>query len=306
MTTPDRLEPVAEAVLDGAAVDWNALEAFADAESRRAIQQLRLLERLAHLHREAEPCAYVRPAAPDAGRSSGNMRTRWGHLEILGVLGRGAHGTVDRAWDPGLDREVALKLLAAPSPNADRGRGIIEEGRMLARVRHTNVVTVHGAAEIDDQVGLWMELVQGETLEGLLEGEHRFNASETARIGLELCGAVAAVHAAGLLHRDVKAHNVVRAEGGRVVLMDLGAGSEAGVVADDLAGTPLYLAPEVLQGGDATVQSDVYALGVLLYHLLTNAYPVSGRSIDELRDAHAAGLRAPLRQVGIRRAVRAG
>ena len=66
----------------------------------------------------------------------------------------------------------------------------------------------------------------------------------------------------------------------------------------NLAGTPLYLAPEVLQGGDATVQSDVYALGVLLYHLLTNAYPVSGRSIDELRDAHAAGLRAPLRQVG--------
>ena len=157
-------------------------------------------------------------------------------------------------------------------------------------------MTIHGAERIGDRVGLWMELVRGQTLEQQLRRGTAFNAADTIAIGIELCGAVAAVHAAGLLHRDIKAHNVMRAEDGRVVLMDFGAGRELDdSSSSDLTGTPLYLAPEVLRGEPATVQSDLYCLGVLLYHLLTGKYPVEGRTIQDVRAAHEQGRRTTLK-----------
>ena len=107
---------------------------------------------------------------------------------------------------------------------------------------------------------------------------------------------MSAVHGAGLLHRDIKAHNVMRAEDGRIVLMDFGTGRELDDDASsDLAGTPLYLAPEVLQGQRATVRSDIYSLGVLLYHLVTGSYPVQARTMREVRRAHERGERTAVR-----------
>ena len=103
---------------------------------------------------------------------------------------------------------------------------------------------------------------------------------------------MSAVHGAGLLHRDIKAHNVMRAEDGRIVLMDFGTGRELeDDASSDLAGTPLYLAPEVLQGQRATVRSDIYSLGVLLYHLVAGSYPVQARTVREVRRAHERGER---------------
>jgi TolB-like protein/Tfp pilus assembly protein PilF len=295
VTLPDRLEELAHTVLDGSAVDWESAEAGADPEVRSAIRQLQRLERLAQFHRDIH--GTIQADTPEA--AAADALVLWGHLEIRGVLGRGAFGTVYRAWDASLDREVALKLLPAPSADLDRAApSLIEEGRLLARVRHPNVVAIHGAARLDDQIGLWMELVRGQTLEARLAHGHRFGAADTIRIGRELCGAVSAVHTAGLLHRDIKTQNVVQAEDGRIVLMDLGAGREVGGGSrSDAAGTPLYLAPEVLAGSEATVQSDVYAIGVLLYRLLTAAYPVTAATIPALCDAHAAGARVDVRRV---------
>jgi TolB-like protein/Tfp pilus assembly protein PilF len=121
-----------------------------------------------------------------------------------------------------------------------------------------------------------MELVRGRTLAHIVAAEGPFGAREAAGIGQDLCRALAAVHAESLVHRDVKAQNVMRAAGGRIVLMDFGAGH-----------TPAYLAPEVLAGGQATVATDLYALGVLLYFLVANRYPIQATTIDGLRDAHA-------------------
>ena len=167
---------------------------------------------------------------------------------------------------------------------------------MLARVRHPNVVTIYGAEQIGDQIGLWMEFVRGHTLEQVLDQRKVVSAAEAVSIGLELCRAMAAVHGAGLLHRDIKTHNVMRAEDGRIVLMDFGTGRELGRDASsDLAGTPLYLAPEVLQGQQATVQSDIYSLGVLLYHLVTGSYPVHAQTLRGVRGAHARGERIAVR-----------
>jgi len=211
-------------------------------------------------------------------------------------VGAGVFGEVYRAYDEQLERDVALKLLRTGTRSADRlAAKVLHEGRLLARVRHPNVVSVYGVEAHGDRVGLWMEFIRGCTLEQLLERQGLFGAREAALIGQDLCRALASVHASGLVHRDVKAQNVMREEGGRVLLMDFGTGME---VRDDepgtgavtpAAGTPLYLAPEVLDGKEATAASDIYSLGVLLYHLVTASYPVSARSLADLRQAHRSG-----------------
>ncbi len=164
----------------------------------------------------------------------------------------------------------------------------------MARVRHPNVVTIHGADVIDDRIGLWMELVSGQTLEQVVGEGKRFTAAEAVALGIDLCNAVAAVHAAGLLHRDIKASNVMMADDGRAVLMDFGTGRELEDATASLAGTPLYLAPELFAGGKPTEASDVYSIGVLLYRLLTGSYPVQAADLGALRLAHERGERARL------------
>jgi serine/threonine-protein kinase len=203
-------------------------------------------------------------------------------------VGRGAFGEVFRAWDPRLDREVALKILDADPSTTDSD--VIAEGRLLARVRHPNVVVAYGAERIEGRVGIWTEFVHGRTLEDALHEDGPFPAAAAIAVGVEVCRALAAVHDAGLLHRDIKAQNVMCEDGGRIVLMDLGAGTERwlhdAALDRDMAGTPLYVAPEVLNGGSATPQADLYSVGVLLYHLLTGNFPVRGQSLDEIREAH--------------------
>jgi len=172
---------------------------------------------------------------------------QWAHLRLLERIDHGAFGDVYHAWDTRLDREVALKLL--PGNPATGTSSIIHEGRLLARVRH---------------------------------------GSEVIEIGRSLSAALAAVHRAGLLHRDIKAQNVMLEEDGRAVLMDFGVGRERGDDSGtDLAGTPLYLAPEIFQGKSASERSDIYSLGVLLFYLATGSYPVRAESVRGVRLAHA-------------------
>jgi serine/threonine-protein kinase len=232
----------------------------------------------------AEPAAA--PAIPQ----------KWGHLKLLEHLGAGAFGDVYRAWDAQLDRQVALKLLRRDLREADVA---LAEGRMLARVRHPNVVSVFGAARDDGRVGVWMEFVKGHTLSDLLREQGAFGARETALIGLDVCRALAAVHAAGLIHRDVKAQNVMREAGGRILLTDFGAGLDLarnGAAPGRVSGTPLYMAPEAF-GGEASRSTDLYSLGVLLFHLASNEYPVAGATLDALVESHRAGKRRLLRDV---------
>ena len=153
---------------------------------------------------------------------------------------------------------------------------LLQEGRALAKIRHNNVVNVLGVEAHGDRVGLCMEFVRGKTLADIVRGQGKLSAAEAVLIGEDLCRALSAVHGAGFIHRDVKAKNVMRDDTGRIVLMDFGTGrtAEAQEGTSDRAGTPLYMAPEVLEGGQASARSDVYSLGVLLYHLVTGEYPV--------------------------------
>ena len=279
-----------EAVLEGRPVDWTAAESTISDSQRALLAHLRDVAGIASFHAGSSAADDVRtsPSATAATVDALPDGATWGSLQVLERVSRGAFGDVYRARDSRLDREVALKLIRRVESRLDPvASHVIDEGRLLARVRHPNVVTVYGADRIDGRVGLWMELVRGRTLEAVLRDQGPFGEEEATLIGLDLCRALSAVHSANLIHRDVKAQNVMRESGGRVVLMDFGTGlDDRSDGSAELAGTPLYLAPEVLSGSPATVQSDVYSLGVLLFHLVTGAYPVNGRTIAELRDAH--------------------
>jgi Tol biopolymer transport system component len=275
------LEAIAGAILDGAVVDFSAgvtanVEPFAS--------DLQMIADIAALHRS------LADDDDDGGGMVPAFPWKVGTLTITQSLGRGTHGQVFRAWDSQLHRDVAVKLLFAGERRASAAARVLDEGRLLARVRHPNVITVHTAEQIGGRIGLVTEYIEGHTLAEIVRDKGALTFDETARIGIDVCRALTAVHRAGLVHRDIKAQNVMRDESGRIVLMDFGAGL-TGDTAPGVAGTPLYLAPEVIAGNAATPQSDIYSVGVLLYYLATGRYPVSGGTMAEIRGAHRAGAR---------------
>ena len=290
-------EPLVDAageIADGHIVDWPSMTSTLSSDYERAIaDELEVVARIAEGHRQLHQ---LRPDQSGVHNEPTLDRARWGHLDLLDVLGRGSYGTVYRAWDTRLERLVALKLFHhVPHPEA-----VMQEGRMLARIRHENVVTVYGADVIDDMAGIWMELIHGQTLDQIVKEQGPMPPRDASAIGVDVALALGAIHGAQLLHCDVKAQNVVREEGGRVVLMDLGAGRAAPEARDDdqltdIAGTPRYMAPELFRtGAAASRSSDIYSLGVLLYYLVTAKFPVDGRSLGELKHAHQAGAVTPL------------
>lgn len=288
----ERLLPLAQQIAEGLPVDRATEAAHADDDASRAVVDALLdIAAIQAAHREAEQS--YEHQEPSASPS------QWGHLTILEPIGTGQFGTVYRAHDGTLQIDVALKLATAgASASLDASR-MLEEARLLAKVHHPNVVRVYGADRRAGRVGMWMDLVRGNTLEQLTQ-RSRFSAAESVVIGIELCRALAAIHAVGVLHGDLKAHNVIRQEGGRIVLVDFGSGralAETPRSGQDLAGTPVYLAPEVLGGQPRSQASDIYSLGVLLFHLVTGDYPVYASTQIGFLEAHENGTRKHLRDL---------
>jgi serine/threonine-protein kinase len=285
---------------DGQSPDWDALlDEAADAEERSRITDLRSLARLTS--GDGIPSAHPMLTIGAPADRTVIAPRRWGHFELLAEIGHGAHGVVYHALDTRLARDCAVKLLRDDTPAS------IEEARRLARVSHPNVVAVYGVERFDGQVGVWMELLRGRSLDAMIREHGAFSEREATAMAIDICAAVAAVHRAGLIHRDIKAQNVMREQGGRLVVMDLGASiptaeSEAEVSA--LAGTPLYFAPELFQNARASKASDVYALGVLMYRMVTGAFPIEAQTVGDVRRAHAASSLKPMREVrsGLRHA----
>jgi serine/threonine protein kinase/Tfp pilus assembly protein PilF len=295
------LADLAASVADGSPVDWQAAEAGAAARDVRLVRHLRLVDSIAALHRSI-PDRFADIETPRVVPPASDGR-RWGRLVLLEPIGKGTSCEVFRAWDSELHRDVALKLffhdeIAGRDAGAikDAHTRVMEEARRLARVRHEHVVQVYGAEEHEGREGLWTELVRGESLDEIVQVRGPLGAREAALVGLDVCAALAAVHNAGLLHRDVKAQNVMREAGGRVVLMDFGTG-EGLAGTNRLVGTPLYLAPEIFHGQKASIQSDVYSVGVLLYYLVTGAFPVVAATMEQLQRAHENRQRQPLRDL---------
>lgn len=282
------VETALAAIAEGTPIDWEALGSSSASDSVRTL--LADLRIVAGVAASGQPVGHAPPVHTDAGLQP----TMWGDLEVLERIGSGAYGDVYRAWDPRLQRHVALKVLK-PGPAGAHAATGLRESRLLARVHHPHVVTVHSVEQVGDSVGIVMELVRGQSLDALLASTGRLPPDRVARIGVELCQALAAVHQAGLVHRDVTARNVMIDDAGRVVLMDLGSGMDPRLDVVGAAGTPLYLAPEIFEGASPSPTSDLYSVGVVLFHLLTGRYPIAGRTLAELTEAHRRGARTPLR-----------
>jgi len=290
ITGDPQLWEIADAIHTGRDVDWSEMESSAPAVRRPLIHRLKLISEIFNAHK-AEMQQIDATQRRSTNPPPETAKHNWGPLEVLEKIGEGAFGEVYRARDPRLDRQVALKLFRPHRLRLSQVTSdVIEEGRLLARVNHPNVVTVHGAENLDGRFGIWMEYIAGSTLEEIIAEQGPLEAVETMMIGQDLCRALTAVHAAGVIHRDVKARNVMREESSRIVLMDLGVSCEIDrQIPIQQYGTPLYAAPEVLRTDAATWQTDVYSVGVLLFYALTGQYPVIGSTLAEIKEAHETG-----------------
>ncbi|EGX57033.1 serine/threonine protein kinase [Streptomyces zinciresistens K42] len=204
----------------------------------------------------------------------GSERVIAGRYRLLSPLGEGGMGTVWRARDELLHREVAVKEVRAPAglpgPETDRLYARLErEAWAAARVANRNVVTVYDVAAHDGRPWIVMELVRGISLAELLDAEGPLSPQRAAHIGAEVLSALRSAHEAGVLHRDVKPANVLMSNDGRVVLTDFGIatveGTSALTMTGEVIGSPEFLAPERALGRTPGPESDLWSLGVLLY-----------------------------------------
>ena len=239
-----------------------------------------------------------------------------GRYRLERELGAGGMGVVHAAFDPDLERRVALKVLRATDGGGEARQRLLREARALARVTHTNVVTVHEVGSASGRDFVAMELVDGETLADWLKSAPR-TPDEIIATFIAAGRGLAAAHAAGLVHRDFKPHNVLRRKDGRIVVTDFGLAR--GVEAVDrsieleatmrpqgnqentpssltgltqtgsVLGTPAYMAPEQWTGGSIGPPADQFAFCVALWEALTGARPYGGATIEALKAEVARG-----------------
>jgi len=206
---------------------------------------------------------------------------------IIGLLGRGGMGEVYRADDLKLGQPVALKFLpAALSSDAVRRERFFAEVRITRQLSHPNICRVYDIADANGQHFLSMEFIDGEDLASLLKRIGYLPNEKALDIARQLLAGLAAAHERGVLHRDLKPSNIMIDGHGRVRITDFGlaiATSEEDQPAGDTSGTPAYMAPEQLAGKGATVRSDIYALGLVLYEILSGKRAFTSLTIAALR-----------------------
>lgn len=196
---------------------------------------------------------------------------------VEGVLGRGSTAIVYRVRDPKLERAAALKLLFEEIDDEASARFLIE-GQAAARISHENVVRVYGAGTHDGRPYIIEELVEGQPLSELLALRGKLSPEAVIEIGVQVARGLAAASAAGVIHRDVKPHNILVSDDGRVKLADFGTARIAqapSALTEDgsTIGTPHYMSPEQCRAEVLDARSDQYSLGVTLFHLLTGVLP---------------------------------
>jgi predicted Ser/Thr protein kinase len=210
-----------------------------------------------------------------------------GRYRILDLVGRGGMGAVYRADDDVLGQVVALKFLPEHVARDDEWLARFRnEVRIARQVSHPNVCRVYDIGEANGLVFLSMEYIDGENLASLLRRIGRLSPDKAIELARGLCAGLAAAHDKGVLHRDLKPANVMIDGEGRVRLADFGLAGGAGEDGAGLAGTPAYMAPEQFAGAPASVQSDLYALGLVLYEMFTGKPVFSGATVQDLARQH--------------------
>ncbi|MBL7041533.1 MAG: serine/threonine protein kinase [Pirellulaceae bacterium] len=212
-----------------------------------------------------------------------------GPYRVQRVLGHGGMGTVYSGVHRETGEQTAIKVLsdvlAADPRFRERFRGEVET---LKKLRHKNIVTLHGYGEEDGRLFFVMELVHGQSLELDLRANRRFAWNEVADIGVQVCAALKHAHDHGVIHRDLKPANLLMTADGTVKLTDFGIakffGSTGLTVAGSMIGTPDYMSPEQTEGRSVTARSDLYSLGCVLYALLAGKPPFAGGNLTQVID----------------------
>ena len=222
-------------------------------------------------------------------------------LQLGTLLGQGGFAAVFRAHDPFLERDVAIKVLD-PSLAVDAAleEQFLHEARTIAAAEHPHIVPLYAAESTGGLLYLVMRLLPGQSLEDRI-AKGKLSAAEAARIALECAGALAAAHAVGVVHRDIKPANILLDANGNATVTDFGISLVTSRPAPGLlgstAGTPHYMSPEQSLGEQVDGRSDVYALGVVLYEMLTGTLPFPWRNVTEVIAKHIS---APIPKVSER------
>jgi len=211
---------------------------------------------------------------------------RVGKYELRGKLGEGNMATVFNAWDPELEREVAIKMLKYKLAFNDRFRDSFErEARTIASLNHPNIVNVFEVIDEFSTRFIVMEKLHGQDLSATLKEKGAFSIGETREILSQVASALQYAHnhgEAGIVHRDIKPSNIVIDAYGNIKLSDFGIASPPQDKDVNIEGTPSYLAPEIINGDLLDGRADIYALGVMAFHMLTTSCPFSASTLAKL------------------------
>jgi len=202
---------------------------------------------------------------------------RIGQISLVERLGHGSVATVYRGRSQASGQEVAVKVIRDDHTQEERAR-FLREGQAAASIASPHVVRVFGSGQVREHLYLMMELVDGESLGGRLVASGPLSCQVAVRLGCDVAHGLSALHAHGIMHRDIKPDNILIAPGGRAKITDLGLAklpSDSNLTSvDALVGTPLYLAPEaILHPSTISIAGDIYSLGATLFHALTGKPP---------------------------------
>jgi len=262
-------------------------------------------------HAPDESLAETADSASDSGPTRGRagpddlLPTSIGGYSIVRLLGQGAIGRVYLARDEKLNRDVAIKVLQpAKARDAVATRRFLREGRAAAAIEHPHVMPIYQVGEERGMPYIVMQRLVGRTLKQARQARGRLPLAEVLRIGRETATGLAAAHRQGLVHRDIKPDNIfLQDPDGQVRIIDFGlarAGMDDGLdvtLEGSIVGTPAYMSPERIEGGELDAQSDLFGLGVVLYELLTDRLPFEGTSLVSMLAAISRGNPPDLRTV---------
>jgi serine/threonine-protein kinase len=224
-----------------------------------------------------------------------------GKYRVLDRVGRGGMGTVYRAIDETLHREVAIKVLNAELNDEAVARRFRAEAVTVARLNHPGIATVYELFQHEGEWLMVMEFVRGETLEALMKRKGVVPVPEATELCMQALGALAHAHSLGVVHRDLKPANLMVTESGTVKIMDFGiarvAGTEHLTSAGFMMGTPAYMAPEQVLGQDIDARTDLFAMGVVLYYLTTAKLPFKGETPIQMAQSRIQDQPTPVHQV---------
>ncbi|MBI3652452.1 MAG: protein kinase [Acidobacteria bacterium] len=234
------------------------------------------------------------------------------HYRLEDEIGFGGMGRVYKAYDTSLDRTVVLKLLAPElvAEAASRQR-FLREARLASALDHQNICTIYEIAEVDKQYFIAMQYLPGKTLKKLI-GSKPFGFEAVLSIGLQIADALAAAHAKGIVHRDIKSSNIIITPKGQAKVLDFGLAkllnekgraTDSGALNDDLTkvgsplGTPTYMSPEQARGERVDHRSDIYSFGVVLYEMATGRLPIKGNTTVDTMHAVLHKAHKPAKEV---------